>query len=56
MFDDAGHHGTYVEMYRGEGVPGATSGAVHCYEGFPEESAFPELIAGYAAWDGRVKQ
>jgi hypothetical protein len=56
MFDDAGQHGTYVEMYRGEGVPGATSGAVHCYEGFPEESAFPELIAGYAAWDGRVKQ
>ena len=56
MFDDAALHRPYVEMFRAEGLPGAASGAVHCYDGFPQESEFPELIAGYAAWDGRVKQ
>ena len=56
MFDDAAEHRPYVEMYRKEGIPGAISGAPRSYEDFPEESEFPELIADYAAWDGRVKQ
>ena len=55
MFDDARQHRPFIEMYRREGIPGATSGAVHSYEVFPTESEFPQLIAAYAAWDGRVK-
>jgi hypothetical protein len=56
MFDDAPEHRPYVEMCVKEALPGATSGAVRSYEGFPQESEFPELVAGYAAWDGRVKE
>jgi hypothetical protein len=56
MFNDAAGHRPYVEMCRSEALPGASSGAVRAYEGFPQESEFPELIAEYAAWDGRVME
>jgi hypothetical protein len=56
MFDDAALHRPFVEMFLAEAVPGATSGAVRSYQGFPEESEFPQLIAAYGTWDGRVKQ
>ena len=56
MFDDAPLHRPYVEMDRAEALPGAVSGAVHSYDGFPEENEFPELVTAYAAWDGRVKE
>ena len=56
MFDDAREHRPYVEMFMAESIPGATSGAIRSYEGFPQESEFPKLIAEYAEWDGRVKQ
>ena len=56
MFDDAQLHRPYVEMFRAESVPGTASGAERSYDGFPEGSEFPELIASYAAWYGRVKQ
>ena len=56
MFDDAASHRPYVEVFRAEGVPGAASGAVHSYDGFPPETEFPKLMASYAEWDGRVKQ
>jgi hypothetical protein len=39
-----------------EALPGVASGAARSYGGFPAESEFPELIAAYAAWDGRVKE
>ena len=55
MFDDARDHRPYVEMGRGEALPGAATGATRSYEGFPRESDFPELVAGYSAWDGKVK-
>jgi hypothetical protein len=54
MFDDAALHRPFVEMFRAEALPGAASGAAHAYDGSPKEREFPELIAGYAAWDGRV--
>jgi hypothetical protein len=56
MFDDASVHRPYVEMFKAEALPGATSGAVRSYEGFPQDNEFPALIADYANWDGRVKQ
>ncbi len=56
MFDDAADHRPYVEMFRGEGMPCATSGAVRSYEEFPQEREFPGLMAEYAQWDGRVKE
>ena len=56
MFDDAGEHRPYVEMFVDEALPGAASGAVHSYGSFPGESEYPELIAAYGAWDGRVKE
>jgi len=55
MFDDAPQHRPFVEMFVAEGIPGTASGAVHSYEGFPEESEYPKLMAAYAEWDGRVK-
>ena len=56
MFDDATEHSPFVEMCRSEALPGAESGAVRSYQGFPQGSEFPDLIAEYAAWDKRVKQ
>ena len=56
MFDDAAEHRPYVEMCVSEALPGAVSGAVRSYDQFPQESEFPELLAAYAAWDGRVKE
>jgi len=56
MFDDARDHRPYVEMCRSEALPGAATGAVRSYGQFPQKSEFPELLAAYAAWDGRVKQ
>ena len=56
MFDDAALHRPYVEMFRAEALPGATSGAVRSYDTFPHESEFPELIADYSAWDEGMKQ
>ena len=56
MFDDAPRHRPFVEMCRREALPGAVSGAARSYEGFPEGSEYPKLIADYATWDGRVKQ
>ena len=56
MFDDATEYRPYVEMCVSEALPGAVSGAVRSYDGFPQESEFSELIAGYAAWERRVKQ
>jgi hypothetical protein len=55
MFDDARQHRPFVEMFVAEGIPGTASGAVHSYEGFPEETEYPKLMAAYAEWDGRVK-
>jgi len=56
MFDDAAEHRPYVEMCRGEALPRAATGAVRSYDQFPQESEFPELLAGYAAWDEGMKQ
>ena len=56
MFDDAAQHRPFVEMARGEALPGAASGAARSYDGFPQESEFPQLIDAYSAWDERVKQ
>jgi hypothetical protein len=56
MFNDGRDHRPFVEMYRRESIPGAMSCAVHSYEEFPTESEFPQLIAAYATWDGRVKR
>jgi hypothetical protein len=56
MFDDAAEHRPYVEMCRSEALPGAATGAVRSYDQFPDESEFPELLAGYAQWDERVRQ
>jgi hypothetical protein len=56
MFDDAAEHRPYVEMCVKESLPGVVSGAAHSFEAFPQESEFPELIAGYAAWNGRAKE
>jgi hypothetical protein len=56
MFEDAALHKPFVEMFPAEAVPGAISGAVHSYDRFPQENEFPQLLAAYAEWDGRVKQ
>ena len=55
MFDNAAEHRPFVETYRSEGVPWASSGAPRSYEDVPEESEFGSLVSAYGEWDGRVK-
>lgn len=56
LLENAPGHRPYVDVFRAEGMPWASSGAVRSFETMPQESEFPELMAEYAAWDGRVKQ
>lgn len=56
MFEDAAEHRPYIDTYRTEALPGAASGAPRSYDALPGEHEFPQLIASYAEWDGRVKQ
>jgi hypothetical protein len=55
-FADADQHRPYVEMWTGEALPGVQSGAEVKFQTVPDEAEFGELMAGYAEWDGRVKQ
>ena len=55
MFEKAAEHRAYLEMFRGEALPGAVSGAPRSYDTFPQENEYPQLMASYAEWDGRVK-
>ena len=43
-------------MWTSEALPLAQSGAEVKYETVPDEAQFGHLMAGYAEWDGRVKQ
>jgi hypothetical protein len=56
LFERAGEHRPYLETYRSEGLSWAETGAPRRYETVPGDDEFGELMAGYAAWDGRVKQ
>ena len=56
LFADAAEHRPYVEMWTSEALPLAQSGAEVKYETVPDEAQFGQLMAGYAEWDGRVKQ
>jgi hypothetical protein len=56
MFNDAAEHRPYLDVFRGEALPGVISGAPRSFEAAPQDNEFPELMADYAAWDGRVKE
>ena len=56
LFDDASAHRPFIECWTSEGLGWGNSGAERTYETVPADEEFGELIAAYAAWDGRVKQ
>ncbi len=56
LFERAREHRPYMETYRVEGLEWAETGAPRRYETVPGDEEFGELMAGYAAWDGRVQQ
>jgi hypothetical protein len=56
MLEDAKAHRPFVDVFVGEGMGWAASGAERRYDTVPEETEFPQLMADYAQWDGRVMQ
>ena len=48
MLDDHGWYEPFVELWAGEKLPWAATGAIHSYETVPEMSAFEALMAEYA--------
>ena len=56
LFDDAAAHRPFIECWTNEGLGWANGGAERTYESVPADEEFGELMAAYAAWDGRVVQ
>ena len=50
----AGEHRPFADMWRSEGLEWAESGAGRRFDTVPGENEFPQLVASYASWDGRV--
>jgi hypothetical protein len=55
VLEDAAEHRPFVDMWLGEALPGAESGAPERFETVPAEEEFGALMGAYAEWDGRVK-
>ena len=53
MLDAPARHRPFADVFVSEGLGWGQSGAVRRYEREPDESEFEELMAAYAAWDGR---
>ena len=49
LLDDAEAHAPFLETWTVERLPWASTGAVHGFERFPPEAAFPGLLAEFAA-------
>lgn len=49
MLDDASWFEPFIETMTAERLPWATTPARHSYQGFPDMSDFPALMAGFAA-------
>ena len=47
--DDPGAFPPFIESYRSEALPWATTSAKYSYEAFPDVAEYPKLIAEYAA-------
>jgi hypothetical protein len=56
LFDDAAAHRPFIECWTSEALGWASSGAERSYATVPADEEFGELMAAYAAWDGRVVQ
>ena len=52
MLDDTSWSAPFIETYRSEALPWATTAATYSYEAFPEMTDFPKLLAEYAAGRG----
>ena len=48
LLEDAPAYRPFVEAYTAEALPWAATGAVHSYEGAPEEADFPALLDAFA--------
>ena len=55
LLDEAEAHRPFMDVWLSEGLGWAKSGAPRAYQTVPGEDEFPELMAAYAAWDGRVR-
>jgi hypothetical protein len=47
-FDEPRKEAPFVELFRGEGLPWARTGAAHSYEILPAEDEWPKLIGAFA--------
>ena len=56
MFGNAPAHRPFIDVHLGEGFGWAESGAPRRFDTVPEDSEFPQLMADYAEWDGRVME
>ena len=56
LFDNAAAHRPFIECWTSEGLGWAQTDTTRTYESVPADGEFGELMAAYAAWDGRVKQ
>jgi hypothetical protein len=54
--DDHGWFVPFAETCREEGLPWATTGAAHSYEGIPPMEAFEDLMKAYAVEGARPSQ
>jgi hypothetical protein len=48
QFDEPDKQRPFVELFRGEGLPWAGTGAEHSYETLPAEDEWPKLIGAFA--------
>jgi hypothetical protein len=55
MFDDSSTHRPFIDAWLSEGVSWVDSGATRKFDSIPAEDEFPQLMADYAEWDGRVQ-
>ena len=53
MLDDHRWFEPFVDLFAGEGLPWAATGAPHRFEGSPEMEVFQRLMAAYAAEGAR---
>jgi hypothetical protein len=55
MLDDRSTHRPFIDAWLSEGVSWVDSGATRKFDSIPMEDEFPQLMADYAEWDGRVQ-
>ena len=56
LLEDGSRHRPFADMWRREGLDWVESGAARRFDMVPGDEEFPQLLADYAGWDGRVTE